>query len=136
MKIRPVTADVDNDRQDEIGRGVKTESGQPTGFISDKSTSGWILDGVGDPALAHGRRVDECVVDGDVIDDHRVTERCLVEILAGWRLSVRKFGPVETDGSDPAAGWRDLRHLADDAGEIRSRGDGREADIDRRQRLG
>ena len=132
MKIRPVTADVDNDRQDEIGRGVETESCQPTSFITDETTSGWILDRVRDPALAHGRRVDERVMDGDVIDDNRVSKCCLVKILAGRRLPVRELGPVETDGPDPATGWRDLSDLADDAGELGTRGYSRKADVDRR----
>src|SRR5687768_2207872 len=125
-----MTADVDDDREDEIGRGIETEAGEAASFVAHEMSARWVLDRIGDPALPNGRRVDERMMDRDVIDDHRMPERCLVEIPASRRLPVGELGPVETDGPDPAARRRDLRHLADHPGEVRPRGYGGKADID------
>src|SRR5215207_10779537 len=125
-----MTADVDDDRQDEVGRGIETEAGEAASFVAHELSARWVLDVLRDPALPHGRRIDERVMDRDVIDDNRMPERCLVEIPASRRLPVGELGPVEADGPDQAARRRDLRHLADHAREVCPRGYGGKADID------
>src|SRR5215207_2886534 len=91
MKVRPVTADVDDHGQDKVGRGVEAETRESASFVAHKMAAWRILDLVGDPPLPHRRRVDERVVDRDVIDDDWVSERGLVEIPSGRRLPVMEL---------------------------------------------